>query len=135
MANDLGITIEAVRASYDKTIAEQQVTWVNEKIDEAVRELLSIIPDIPTRIDAGTLDAKLVSDKVVAAVLRVVRNPSGIDQENEGDYGYRLNKLVASGDIWYPEKDLIRLGWVNADKSRTPRTVFSTPSRGFGFPR
>lgn len=135
MANDLGITIEAVRASYDKPIAEQQVTWVNEKIDEAVRELLAIIPDIPTRIAAGTLDPKLVSDKVVAAVLRVVRNPSGIIQEGEGDYNYRLDKLVASGDIWYPEKDLIRLGWVNADRSRTPRTVFSTPSRGFGFPR
>lgn len=134
MANDLGITLDKVTASYEKTIPEQQISWVNQKIDEAVRELLSIVPDIPARIAAGKLSVELVTDKVVAAVLRVVRNPEGMDQESEGDYSYRLRPTVASGDIWYPNKDLIQLGWVNADKERTPRTVFSRPSRGFGFP-
>lgn len=134
MANDLGITIDKVTTSYEKALPQQQVAWVEQKIDEAVRELLSIIPDIPARIAAGKLNADLVTDKVVAAVLRVVRNPSGIDQENEGDYSYRLRPTVASGDIWYQEKDLIQLGWVNAAKERTPRTVFSKASRGFGFP-
>jgi hypothetical protein len=134
VANDLGITIDKVTASYEGVIADQQTAWVNQKIDEAVRELLSIIPDIPTRIAAGKLSVELVTDKVVAAVLRVVRNPTGYDQESEGDYSYKLRPTVASGDIWYPSKDLIQLGWVNADKERTPRTVFSRSSRGFGFP-
>lgn len=135
MANDLDITLDQVKASYEGTIETQKYGWVNSKIDEAVRSLLAYLPELPARIDAGLIDPDLVSDKVVAAVLRVVRNPTGIIQEGEGDYNYRLDKLVASGDIWFPEKDLIALGWVNADKSRTPRTVFSTPSRGFGFPR
>lgn len=134
MANDLGITFDKVTTSYEGTIPQQKVAWVNGKIDEAVRELLSTIPDIPARIASGALNAQLVTDKVVAAVLRVVRNPTGIDQESEGDYSYRISKTVASGDIWFPTKDLIQLGWVNADKERTPRTVFATPSRGFGFP-
>lgn len=134
MANRLDITLSQVAASYEKTISPQKTAWVNQKIDEAVRELLSIIPDIPARIDAGSLDPDLVTDKVVAAVLRVVRNPEGIEQEGEGDYNYKLRNTVASGDIWYQEKELTALGWIAPTKRDTPRTVFSRPSRGFGFP-
>jgi len=134
VANDLNITLEAVKESYEAVIPANKYEWVNNKIDEAVRELLNVIPDIPTRIAAGSLHAGLVSDKVVAAVLRVVRNPTGFDQESEGEYSYKLRPTVASGDIWYPTKDLVQLGWVNPEKSNTPRTVYSTPSRGFGFP-
>lgn len=134
MANDLDITLDQVKASYEGTIPTQKNDWVNGKIDEAVRSLLSYIPDLPSRVADGSVDADLVSDKVVAAVLRVVRNPTGYDEEQEGDYRYRLNKLVASGDIWYPDNDLTALGWVGPTKKSTPRTVFSRPSRGFGFP-
>ena len=133
MANVLDITLDQVTASYEGTIASQKFDWVNQKIDEAVRELLAIIPDIPNRIDAGALDPELVADKVIAAVLRVVRNPTGIDQETEGDYSYRLRNTVASGDIWYQEKELTALGWI-APKQYAPRTVFTKASRGFGFP-
>lgn len=133
MANALDVSFEQVTASYEGTIPVQKAEWVNQKIDEAVRELLSIIPDIPARIDEGTLDPYLVADKVVAAVLRVVRNPTGVEQESEGDYSYRMRNTVASGDIWYQEKELTALGWV-APKTYRPRTVFSRASRGFGFP-
>lgn len=133
MANDLNITLDKVTASYEAVIPSTKFEWVNTLIDKAVRQLLSIIPDIPDRITAGTLDSDLVTDKVVDAVLRVVRNPAGFDSEGEGDYNYKLRPTVASGDIWYPEKDLIQLGWINSTVGR-PRTVFATPSRGFGFP-
>lgn len=134
MSNSLGLTLTEVSNSYEGTIPSSKFAWVNTKIDEAVRELLSKVPDIPTRIAAGTLDEQFVKDKAIAAVLRVVRNPTGFDQEAEGDYSYRLNPRVASGDIWYPESDLISLGWVNAQRRDTPRTVYSQASRGFGFP-
>jgi hypothetical protein len=134
VANDLGITLEMVTASYEAVIPSNKNSWVRNKIDEAVRELISVIPDVVTRVNLGTLDRDLVTDKVVAAVLRVVRNPTGFDQESEGEYSYKLRPTVASGDIWYPTKDLVQLGWVNPDKANRPRTVFSTPSRGFGFP-
>lgn len=133
MANDLAITINDVTDSYEGSIEVEKVAWVEQKIDEAVRELLSYVPTIPARIDAGTLDSSLVTDKVVAAVLRVVRNPMGIIQEDEGDYGLKLSNTVASGDIWYQEKDLIQLGWVKPSERNRPRTIFSRSSRGFGM--
>jgi hypothetical protein len=134
VSNSLGITFDQVDDSYEGTIAADRKPWVENKIDEAVRELISKIPNILSRIDAGDLDPDLVRDKAVAAVLRVVRNPTGFEEESEGDYRYRLNPLVASGDIWYPEKDLTALGWVNDALNKAPRTVFTKASRGFGFP-
>lgn len=135
MANALGITFEMVQESYDKPIDLTRKPWVEKKIDEAVRELLSYIPNLMSRIENQLVDKDFVTDKVIGSVLRVVRNPEGIESETEGDYAYKLNKTVASGDIWYLERDLIAMGWVAPLKKQTPRTVFSTPSRGFGFPR
>lgn len=133
MANVLNVTIENVANSYEGKIAIEDVAWVETKIDEAVRELLSIIPSIPKRIGNGQLDPELVTDKVVGAVLRVVRNPQGIESEGEGDYNIRLRNSVASGDIWYQEKDLIQLGKVVETKNK-PRTVHSRATPGWGFP-
>lgn len=135
MANVLSITFEMVQNSYDKPIAPERAAWVNQKIDEAARELLSYIPNLLERISLGLVDQEFVNDKVIGSVLRVVRNPEGFETETEGDYAYRLNKTVASGDIWYLERDLIAMGWVAPLKKQTPRTVFIKSSRGFGFPR
>lgn len=135
MANPLNINFTDVQDSYDKTIDPARAPWVSQKIDEAVRELLSYIPTLPQRIEKGLVDREFVIDKVVGSVLRVVRNPEGFESESEGDYTYRINKTVASGDIWYLERDLLSMGWVLPTKRQTPRTVYARPSRGFGFPR
>lgn len=133
MANVLNITSDDVAKSYEGEIEAAQVTWVEHKIDEAVRDLIGLIPSIPARIASRELDPELVKDKVVGAVLRVVRNPQGIESEGEGDYNIRLKNTVASGDIWYQEKDLIQLG-LNVVKKYRPRTVHSKATPGWGFP-
>lgn len=134
MSNDLNILLSDVQASYEDTIPAERAAWVNQKIDEAVSELLSYIPTLTQRIETGLVKRAFVVDKVVGSVLRVVRNPKGFEAEGEGDYNYRISKTVASGDIWYLDKDLIAMGWVAPLKKQTPRTVYSRPSRGFGFP-
>lgn len=130
----LGVTFELVDESYEESLSEADRAYVEKKIGEAERELISMIPDLETRITENRIDAQLVIDKVVAAVLRVVRNPKGIETEDEGDYGVKLRNTVASGDIWYPEKDLLQLGWQGKTQSSMPRTVKVTASRGWGFP-
>lgn len=123
MANVLGVTLTDVTDSYEGTILDARKEWVNKKIDEAVRKLVHMIPDLPDRVTSGAVDPEFVTDNVVKAVLRVVRNPQGLEQESEGDYSYKLRTLMASGDVWYPDSDLYDLGYVNAQKSATPRTV------------
>lgn len=123
MSNVLGVTLNEVEDSYEGTILEVRYPWVENKIDEAVRKLVHMIPDLPDRVASGAIDPQFVTDNVVKAVLRVVRNPQGLESETEGDYGYKLRTLMASGDVWYPDADLYDLGYVNAQKSATPRTV------------
>jgi len=123
MSNVLGVTLNDVEDSYEADISEARAPWVENKIDEAVRKLVHMIPDLPDRVTSGAIDPELVTDYVVKAVLRVVRNPQGLETEAEGDYSYKLRTLMASGDIWFPDADLYDLGFVNAQKSATPRTV------------
>lgn len=132
MTNVLNITSDDVEESYEGTIAVSEVAWVERKIDEAVRDLVGLIPSIPARIESGHLDPELVKDKVVGAVLRVVRNPKGIESEGEGDYNIKLKNTVASGDIWFQEKDLDLLR--PKGRKNRPRTVHARATPGWGFP-
>jgi len=133
MTNVLAVTLDEVLASYEGTIVTDELTWATDIVDKAVRELINKIPSIPSRVAAGTLDREYVVDKVGEAAHRVYRNPEGMASETEGDYSYRLRTIMASGNVWYPDSDLIALGYTNG-KNSVPRTVFSTPSRGWGFP-
>lgn len=134
MANHLALDSDDVQDAYEGKISTDQVRWVERKLDQAVRELYAIIPTLKSRVEKETIDVDLVKDKVVDAVLRVVRNPLGIDREGEGDYTIHLRNTVASGDIWYQDKDLLQLGYEAPGKSNKMGTVRATPTPGWGFP-
>ncbi|MGX5360085.1 Gp19/Gp15/Gp42 family protein [Kocuria sp. KH4] len=114
MANTLHITVEAVTETYEGDIDledEQTVTWLQGQIDKAVRALLGDCPTLLRRWAAKTVDHLLVQDVVVDAVLRVVRDEDPtMKGESESGYSYTKNPLMASGDIWFPDKDLRRIG-------------------------
>ena len=132
MSNVLGITPDEVKDRYEGTIDESQERWFSKTVDRAVRKLIQVAPGIEDRIASGVLDPEFVRDKVADAVLRVVRNPEGFDREAEGDYSYQMNKLVASGNLWYPESDLAELGFA-VSTNTTPKTVFSRPTIFGGY--
>lgn len=134
MANHLVLTSDDVRDAYEGTISTDQVRWVERKLDQAVRELYAIIPTLKARVENESIDVDLVKDKVIDAVLRVVRNPLGIDREGEGDYTIHLRNTVASGDIWYQDKDLIQLGYEAPGKAYKLGTVRAKATPGWGFP-
>lgn len=134
MTNHLGLTSDDVNNAYEGEISVAEVQWVERKLDQAVRELYATIPSLKSRIDAELIDSDLVKDKVIDAVLRVVRNPKGIDSEGEGDYNIKLRNTVASGDIWFQEKDLIQLGWEAPGKANKMGTVRVKATPGWGFP-
>lgn len=130
MSNDLGYVSTDLEASYEGELDLDNLDeWYQEKIDEAVRLLFRKIPTIQSRIASGALDPLFVRDKVLGAVMRVLRDPEGIQSETEGNYSYKRNPIVASGNIWYTKEELADLGVVKADK---PRTIFA--SNRFGWP-
>lgn len=56
--------------------------------------------------------AVLAQGIIARAVARVLRNPAaqeGFASESEGGYSYSLQKLDASGNLWFPDSDLALL--------------------------
>lgn len=137
MSNVLGYVSTDLEAAYEGQLdLDNQDEWYQEKIDEAVRLLLRKAPGIVGRMAAYNsitgegLDPAFVKDKVVGAVLRVLRNPEGLLSESEGDYSYRLNPVVASANIWFTKDELADLG-ISDSTTVKPRTVFATNRYGW----
>ena len=103
---ELYASVSDVRDDYEATIPPEREDWVQNLIDRAERLLLARVRSIPARVAAGTLDSAAVVDAVVAAVLRVVRNPSGMQSETEGSYLYSVQRDVAGGKLFFTGDDL-----------------------------
>lgn len=138
MSNALGIEVQDLESTYEGELDFEELSdWYQQKIDEAVRLLIRKIPSIVPRIAAynavtGTgLDPEFVKDKVLNAVMRVLRDPEGISRETEGNYSYERNPIVASGNIWYTKDELADLGLEIAVVDK-PRTIWAT--NRFGWP-
>lgn len=137
MSNVLGYVSTDLETPYEGELdLENLDEWYQQKIDEAVRLLIRKIPNLVARIASydpvtGTgLDPEFVKDKVMNAVLRVLRDPEGLESETEGNYSYTRNPVVASANIWFTKDELADLGLASvADK---PRTVWA--STRYGWP-
>ncbi|MFW0183774.1 Gp19/Gp15/Gp42 family protein [Rothia sp. CCM 9417] len=126
------VTVEDVAASYEGEIPDEQREWVGQKIAEAQRILYAQCPAAKARASIDSEFFLLVKDCVVRAVLRVVRDESPMYRsETEGNYSYSKNMLVASGDIWFPDKELAFLGCNARTKVGGTRLRMSAP---YGYP-
>lgn len=133
MANRLGLTSEHLEVAYEGTLDAGRTDWYNHLLDKAVRQLVGQLPGLAARLDSASVDyVDTVKDVVTDAVLRVIRNPEGINQEGEGNYSYSRHPTVASGDVWFPEKDLRKIGF--GDRDMVPRTGRVRPTHGWAFP-
>lgn len=137
MSNVLGYVSTDLEASYEGELDLDNLDeWYQEKLDEAVRLLIRKVPSIVARMAAhdpstgAGIDPAFVKDKVVNAVLRVVRDPdSTFKSESEGNYSYQRDPLASSSNIWYTKDELADLG---AGVVIKPRTVFA--SNRYGWP-
>lgn len=131
MSNELNLVSTDLEATYEGELDLPNLDdWYQEKIDEAVRLLIRKVPNIVTRMAAGSIDPLFVRDKVLGAVMRVLRDPEGLESETEGNYSYKKNPVVASGNIWFTKDELADLGMTTA--TALPRTVFA--KNRYGWP-
>lgn len=99
-----------VQDAYESTIPAERNAWVQNLIERASRLLDARVPSLAGRLAAQTQDAFAVKDAIVAAVLRVFRNPEGVGSETEGNYLYSLNRDVAAGKLYFTGDDLALVG-------------------------
>ena len=114
MASILTVTVDDLVDAYEGAIDTQDSetqNWLKYQIGKAERALIGECPSLPRRIAAGSVDVELVRDVVVDAVLRLVRDEDPtLKTESENGYSYSKNALSASANIWFPDKDLARIG-------------------------
>lgn len=120
MASILSVSVDDLVAAYEGVIDKQDPetqNWLKYQIGKAERALIGECPSLPRRIAAGSVDVELVKDVVVDAVLRLVRDEDPtLKTESENGYSYSKNALSASANIWFPDKDLARIGCKAVDK-------------------
>jgi len=88
----------------DDTVAK---TW----LDVAWRALRREVPSLEASIASGELTVDDVRDVVVAAALRVVRNPEGFETESGSidDYQESVKRADATQDVYFTAAELRRL--------------------------
>lgn len=79
--------------------------YVEQQIEDVAGFAEAEVPGIQERIAGGSLTAVVYKRVIADAVNRVLLNPFGRTNENEGGVGYGRDTAVASGRIWFPEAD------------------------------
>lgn len=132
MASILNVSFDDLVAAYEGTIDQDDsvtVQWLEHQIGKAERALIGDCPSLPRRLAAGSVDPALVKDVVVDAVLRLVRDEDPtLKTESENGYSYSKNPLSASANLWFPDKDLARIGCKAVDAGFVGTARVSTRS-------
>lgn len=106
--------------------------WTAEALLGDAWALVSLkVPDIESRLTAGTVDPALVRMVVCGAVLRVLKNLDGKDQESIEDYSYSFGSASAPGTLFLTD-DEIRMLVPQAPGSGATTAAFTI--RPYGAP-
>lgn len=110
MATLPDVKIEKIPSYYSGDTSGFTDAYLQGKLDEVVDQINVRWGDtVEARLASGKLPLRLYDAVVVRAAGRVFANEDGFKKENEGQYGYEVSALVASGYLWFTdidEKDL-----------------------------
>jgi hypothetical protein len=94
-----------------------QALGLLDRIENRIRARLS---DLDTRVTDSSIYFDTLVEIEADAVARVLRNPSGLLQEQDGDYGYTRDRNVASGALSLTDEEWSRLGVSHGAWTITP---------------
>lgn len=89
-----------------RPLSDQEQTNAEAFLEDAWEELLSRRPAMEANLTAGTVRERNVVRVLCAAVLRVLKNPDGYEQESVDDWSGRRGDLTASGLLYFTDDEL-----------------------------
>lgn len=91
--------------TYELPLPVDHKPRIEKLLAQASARLTALVPSLPARLAAETVDTELVSSLVVDAVLRVYRNPAGVTQQSTGPFTRSFNKDAQHSGIYFePEQ-------------------------------
>jgi hypothetical protein len=118
-------SLDDVVISLGRQLTEDEETQANGLLDRIENRIRARITDLDNRIDVETYLSALVEAES-DAVARVLRNPGGLLQEQDGDYAY--TRFRSAGDIPGGKLALSSDEWSRLGVSSGAFTI--TPSLG-----
>lgn len=109
------VGIELGRPITDGLEVQQVTSWIT-RAENKIRSRLG---------DLALLDQAVVTDVVVQAVARKVRNPDGKVSEDVDDYRYRLNDASRKGEVFITDEE-----WADLSPDLNLTGAFSTSTFG-----
>lgn len=110
-------------------LARYEEEFVKTKAGDAVAWINDVVPAAALRLRTGALSERTWIKTVCDVVFRVLRNPSGKQNESDGVYSYGINAAVASGNMWLTKDDLAAL---EGSTGVMPGTILLEAQRGWG---
>lgn len=102
--------VSDVQISLGRPLTEDEQTQAVGLLDRVETRIRARIPTLDDRLaDENDLAALLVEVEA-DAVARVIRNPSGYIQEQDGDYMYTRDRSLATGALNLTNAEWARLG-------------------------
>jgi hypothetical protein len=87
--------------NYEASLPVEARPRMESLVRQASAKLTALVPSLPARLAAGSVDAELPRGLVVEAVLRVYRNPAGVSQQSTGPFSRSLHKDAARAEIFF----------------------------------
>lgn len=104
------VTAQDVRdAAYGLYISDDELAQLEKLVLRAERLIVSRVPNLEQRIADGRLSVDTVRGVVERMVLRVVRNPDGVQSDSTGGVSTAFWRNSASGVIELLQEDLADL--------------------------
>lgn len=96
------------RLGRDLDASETQIASI--RLNDAELLIRARIRDLDAQVTAGTIDQGILVMVEADAVLRLVRNPDGYTNEQDGNYSYSIDQSVASGRLSILDEEWTLLG-------------------------
>ena len=105
------ITVDTLAEYYEGVFPTDDATTarLGRLIALAEARLRVRVPSLDRRLADGTLDPVLVEGALAEIVLRPIRNPRGVIQEQAGEFSYRLAEAARAGSITIEPADIVDL--------------------------
>lgn len=106
MATLPDVKVDVIAKHYAGDTSEFDEMFLQGKLDEVVDQInVRWGSLVASRLASGALPLRLYEAVVVRIAGRVFGNEDGFKKENEGQYGYEVSPLVASGYLWFTDID------------------------------
>lgn len=97
---------EDVQNSYEGEVPDSLRTYIETKIDEAETLLKTLVPGLREIMVVTELQKANARRLICGAVLRVFRNPTGVQQQTSGPWSMTLSVDNATGALGFTEAEL-----------------------------